>query len=85
MTCIKTTKGRPFLFGSTLLGALSGAASALAGPATPSAIIPATATSWSIPADVGQFDPSTGTLQSISLGLTGTLRGTIGVESLAGC
>ncbi len=82
MTCIKTTKGRPFLFGSTLLGALSGAASALAGPATPSATIPATATSWSIPADVGQFDPSTGTLQSIGLGLTGTLRGTIGVESL---
>jgi hypothetical protein len=57
-------------------------ASAWAGPATQSATIPATATDWSLPASVGRFDRSLGTLASIGFGLTGTLRGTIGVESL---
>ena len=46
------------------------------------ATIPLAATDWSSAAEIGQLDPSFGTLQSISFGLTGTLRGTIGVENL---
>ncbi len=46
------------------------------------ATIPLAATDWSSAAEIGQLDPSFGTLQSISFGLTGTLQGTIGVENL---
>ena len=78
----RTTRRRAFFFAAPLMGALGAAGPASAGPAAQSATIPATVTSWSIPVDVAQFDPSRGALRSIGFGLTGTLRGTIGVESL---
>jgi hypothetical protein len=63
-------------------GVLSLAAPATAGTLTETATIPVTATDWSTTAEIGQFDPSLGSLHDISFGLTGTLQGTIGVESL---
>jgi hypothetical protein len=68
--------------GWAVSAALALAAPAVAGPAARSAAIPAATTEWSMPAQIGQFDPVLGELRSIGFGLTGTLRGTIGVESL---
>jgi hypothetical protein len=68
--------------GWAVSAALALAAPAAAGPAAQSATIPAATTEWSMPAQIGQFDPALGELRSIGFGLTGTLRGTIGVESL---
>jgi hypothetical protein len=55
---------------------------ALAGTITRTAVIPIAPADWSTTAKVGQFDPSLGSLHAIGFGLTGTLDGAIGVESL---
>jgi hypothetical protein len=68
--------------GAMLVGGLCSAAPVLAAAPSQSAVIPAAATDWSTTANVGQFDPAQGTLSDISFGLTGTLQGAIGVESL---
>ena len=64
-------------------GSLIGAAGpASAAGLSHTATIPLAATDWSKTAQISQFDPTFGNLQSISFGLTGTLQGTIGVENL---
>ncbi len=55
---------------------------AFAGVLSQTATIPLAKTDWSATAEVGQLNPSLGALRSIGFGLTGTLRGTISVESL---
>ena len=64
------------------VGGLCLAGMALASPPLHAASIPPTSTNWAISADVPQFDPAQGSLHEIGFGLTGTLTGTIGVESL---
>ena len=63
-------------------GVLGVAGSAAAAELSSSAAIPLAATDWSKTAQVSQFNPALGNLQSISFGLTGTLDGSIGVENL---
>jgi hypothetical protein len=71
-----------FAAGATVIGALVSIGPAQAGTVTETATIPVAPTDWSTVAEVGQFDPSLGTLQDISFGLTGTVQGSIGVENI---
>jgi hypothetical protein len=64
------------------IGVVWVAGPAAAGTVTETATIPMTATDWSSNAEIGQFDPSLGTLQDIGFGLTGTVQGSIGIENL---
>lgn len=68
--------------GAALVCVLVSAGPAFAGSLTETAPIPVTATDWSTNAEVGQFNPTLGTLKSIGFGLTGTLQGSIAVENL---
>ena len=74
--------GSMILRGAVLIGAAAASTPALAGTVTETAMIPVTETDWSTTAKIGQFNPSLGSLQQISFGLTGTLHGTIAVENL---
>ena len=69
----------PAIAAGSLIGA---AAPASAAGLSHTATIPLAATDWSKTAQISQFDPTLGDLQSISFGLTGTVEGSIGVESL---
>ena len=69
----------PAIAFSGVLGIISVASAA---GLSQTATIPLAATDWTSAAEIGQFDPSLGNLQSISFGLSGTVEGSIGVESL---
>jgi hypothetical protein len=69
--------------GAVLIAAAAASGPALAGTVTQTATVPVAATDWSTTARLAQLDPSLGNPQSISFGLTGTLQGSIGIESLA--
>ena len=69
----------PAIAFSGVLGIISVASAA---GLSQTATIPLAATDWSSAAEIGQFDPSLGNLQSISFGLSGTVEGSIGVENL---
>ncbi|MGH7060649.1 MAG: choice-of-anchor E domain-containing protein, partial [Stellaceae bacterium] len=66
--------------GAVLIGSLAGPAAA--GTITRTATIAPAPTDWAKTVKVGQFDPSLGSLGAITFGLSGTLTGSIGIESL---
>jgi len=74
-----TAIGLPAL---AIAGAVWAGGSAMAAVVSQSATVPLTTTNWSTNAEIGQFDPSLGSLHSISFGLSGTLQGSIGIENL---
>jgi len=74
-----TAIGLPAL---AIAGAVWAGGPAMAAVVSQSATVPLTTTNWSTNAEIGQFDPSLGSLHSISFGLSGTLQGSIGIENL---
>ncbi len=67
---------------ATLATAVLTIGPALAGTITRTAMIAPAPTDWAKTVKVGQFDPSLGGLGAITFGLSGTLTGSIGIESL---
>lgn len=67
---------------ATLATAVLAIGPALAGTITRTATIAPAPTDWAKTVKVGQFDPSLGSLGAITFGLSGTLTGSIGIESL---